>query len=196
MERREYLKNSALMFGFVVSTTAMSNFLTSCNSKKEKTSSLFFTNDELELVSHIVETILPKTSTPGALDVGVPSFMDNFIEHCFDENGKKEIRQGMVDFNTQCKKEYAKTFGELSADQKHEYLMKHQQLAPKSGMSLWGINLEPNAPKPTFYKQIKGITLFGYFTSEIIGKEHLDYQPVPGEYLACIPVGNSKISFE
>lgn len=184
------------MFGFVVSSTALSNFMISCNPSKKKHNLSFFNDEDYELISSISETILPKTNTPGATEVGVPDFIDKFIFHCFDDNGKKELKSGLQNFSDKCKADYGKNFLSLSNEEKHSYLMKHQQEAPRTGMSLWGINLEPDAPKPTFYKQIKGLTLFGYFTSETIGKDHLDYQPVPGEFLACIPVGNSKISFE
>lgn len=196
MERRAYLKNTALLLGITVSSTAISNFLISCNQPKSNNNLSFFNEDEFELISNISNTILPKTKTPGALEVGVPDFIDKFIFHCFDDNGKKEMKSGLKEFNDKCEKDFGKNFKSLSDDEKHQCLMKHQEVAPKSGMSLWGINLEPNAAKPTFYKQIKSLTLFGYFTSETIGKEYLDYQPIPGEFLACLPVGESKISFE
>jgi hypothetical protein len=55
-------------------------------------------------------------------------------------------------------------------------------------MSMWGINLEPDAPKPTFFKIIKSLTIFGFYTSEEIGRNVLSYDPVPGEYIACMPL--------
>jgi hypothetical protein len=43
--------------------------------------------------------------------------------------------------------------------------------------------------------QIKELTVIGYFTSELVGKSVLKYDPVPGRFDPCIPlaeVGNAQ----
>ena len=45
----------------------------------------------------------------------------------------------------------------------------------------------------TLYKfllSVRTYTLFGYFTSEKVGEEVLNYDPVPGRYVGCIPAKN------
>ena len=45
-----------------------------------------------------------------------------------------------------------------------------------------------------FLFSVRYYTLFGDYTSEKVGKEVLNYDPVPGSYQACIPledIGNS-----
>ncbi len=39
-----------------------------------------------------------------------------------------------------------------------------------------------------FYRQLKSMALWGYFSSEEIGMKHLNYDPIPGEYRGCIPL--------
>ena len=36
--------------------------------------------------------------------------------------------------------------------------------------------------------QVRKLSLFGFFTSEKIGKEVLSFDPIPGRYDPCIPV--------
>ena len=46
----------------------------------------------------------------------------------------------------------------------------------------------------SFYRKLKGLILLGYYSSEDIGKNVFNYDPVPGKQLGCIPladVGNS-----
>ena len=47
-----------------------------------------------------------------------------------------------------------------------------------------------------FYRQVKALTLLGYFTSKEIGKGVLVYDPIPGQYIADMPLGQTHISFE
>ncbi|WP_158655246.1 gluconate 2-dehydrogenase subunit 3 family protein [Flavivirga eckloniae] len=42
-----------------------------------------------------------------------------------------------------------------------------------------------------FLLSVKHYTLFGYFTSEKVGKEVLAYDPIPGQYQACISVDDT-----
>ena len=47
----------------------------------------------------------------------------------------------------------------------------------------------------SFFLQIKELTVVGYFTSELVGKTVLKYDPIPGRYDPCMPlseVGNAQ----
>ena len=39
-----------------------------------------------------------------------------------------------------------------------------------------------------FWRLLKELTLFGYFTSEQGATQALEYVPIPGRYDACIPL--------
>jgi hypothetical protein len=188
MNRRDYLKNTSAVLGIALSGVSMSALFVACEKEAKLTwKPVFLKPNHAELVAEIAETILPKTNTPGAKDLGVPQFIDKFIDATKDENDKAEFVKGIEDFEDRCKEKYNKSFVELDAKQRIEYLMIHEKESPKTGMSLWGINLEPNAPKPTFYKTLKSLTLFGFYTSEKVGRNILAFQDVPGEFIGCIP---------
>jgi len=189
MNRREYIKNTAAALGLTLTGISMSEILVSCQMQsKLDWKPAFFTNNQAALIAEIAETILPKTKTPGAKDMGVPQFIDKIVNDTMDQDGQKAFIDGLESFENDVKSEYNLDFISISADQKKEYLEKLDKEKPRSGLTMWGITLEKDAPKPTFFKTIKALTLFGFFTSEEIGRNVLAYDPVPGEYIGCMPL--------
>ena len=97
---------------------------------------------------------------------------------------------GINTFQTECIQKYKQPFTELSKEKKEEFLIAQDELSPKFPISMWGIMLDPHPPVITFYRRMKSMVLMVYFTSEKIGKEVLVYDPVPGDYHGCIPLGD------
>jgi hypothetical protein len=189
MNRREYIKNTAAALGLTLTGISMSEILVSCQMQsKLDWKPAFFTNNQAALIAEIAETILPKTKTPGAKDMGVPQFIDKIVNDTMDQDGQKAFIDGLESFENDVKSEYNLDFISISAERKKEYLENLDKEKPRSGLTMWGITLEKDAPKPTFFKTIKALTLFGFFTSEEIGRNVLAYDPVPGEYIGCMPL--------
>jgi hypothetical protein len=42
-----------------------------------------------------------------------------------------------------------------------------------------------------FFARMKELTWIGFFTSELIGENYLNYDPVPGVYDGCIPLDDT-----
>ncbi len=189
MNRREYIKNTALALGLGVSGVAFSEIFIACaKDAKLDWKPVFLSTNQAATIAEIAETILPKTKTPGAKELGVPQFIDKMVNDTMDAKGKEQFVKDLDAFNEVCKDKYGKNFVELEPVKREAYLLELEKENPRSGMNLWGINLEPDAPKPTFYKTVKSLTLFGFYTSESIGKNVLVYDPIPGEYMACMPL--------
>ncbi len=187
MKRNEFLKNTAATLGLAISTSSMSAIFVSCAKEaKLNWKPIFLKSNQAATIAEIAETILPKTKTPGAKDLAVPQFIDKMLNDTFDKNGQNEFVKGLETFESQCDSKYGKPFIELSQKEREEFLMIQEAENPKSGMSLWGINLEPNAAPATFYKNVKNLTLFGFYTSQQIGEKVLAFDPVPGPYIACM----------
>jgi hypothetical protein len=189
MNRRDYIKNTAAALGLSLVGVSMSEILISCKEQaKLDWKPVFFTNNQAALIAEIAETILPKTKTPGAKDMGVPQFIDVMVKETMDEAGQKELVAGLDAFEKDVELQFGHSFLKLSPEKKIECITKIDKDKPRSGLSMWGIPLENDPPKPTFFKTIKGLTLFGFYTSEDIGKNILVYDPVPGEFQGCIPL--------
>jgi len=188
MNRREYIKQTAFFLGYAVSATTIAEMMLSCKTQANLDwKPVFFDNNQANLIAEIAETILPKSKTPGAKELGVPQFIDKMLKLTSDETGQQDIIKGLEGFEKSCSDKYGKEFAELDAVQRKEFLIEQDKVSPAFPISMWGIMLDPN-PKPvTFYRRIKSMVLMGYYSSEKIGEQVLAYAPVPGQYKGCIP---------
>lgn len=189
MNRREYIKNTALFLGYAVSASAVSDLLISCqNEAKLAWKPVFLNNNQANTIAEMAETILPKTATPGAKDLGVPQFIDKMLKELLTEADQKEFVEGIESLDKRCEKDYGKVFVACEQKQKEEVLTKLDKESAKFPPSLWGIVLIEKPDPITFFRKMKSLTLMGYFTSEKVGKEILRYDPVPGTYIGCMPL--------
>ncbi|MEM1121741.1 MAG: gluconate 2-dehydrogenase subunit 3 family protein [Bacteroidota bacterium] len=193
MKRRNALKNTAVLAGSAVLFPSLATLLQSCqNQPRISWQPTFLSVDHTELLATLVDTILPKTDTPGGLDVKVDMFMDLVFSKLYNDEGQKSIVADLNAFDEKCQSKYSKNFVNLTTDQRHELLMAEEKSNAKFNGGVWGTAVGKQAPVG-FYRRMKSLALWGYFTSEEIGSEVLNYDPVPGEYRGCVPleeVGN------
>lgn len=188
MNRRDTIKSSALFLGYAVSTATLSEAFMACSQEaKLDWKPTFLTNNQAASIAEIAETILPKTKTPGAKELGVPQFIDKMLKDLLSEEEQKDFVGGLEKLEENCEKAYGKSFVECTPEQRKEFLTKLDAEAEKLPPSVWGIRLAPPSPTP-FFRRVKELTLLGYFTSQKIGKEVLGYDPIPGKYIACMPL--------
>ncbi|MEO5583294.1 MAG: gluconate 2-dehydrogenase subunit 3 family protein [Saprospiraceae bacterium] len=191
MNRREYIKHTTALLGYAVSSAAVLQLISSCQHQTSiGWSPVFFNEEQASLISEIAETILPETKTPGAKSIGVPQFIDQLYAQLLTDTDKKNLIEGMNTFQTECIQKFKKPFTQLTKEKKEEFLIAQDEQSPRFPISMWGIMLDPHPPVITFYRRIKSMVLMVYFTSEKIGKEVLVYDPVPGDYHGCIPLGD------
>lgn len=189
MDRREYFRQTAAILGLSLTGISASEILSSCQKASNLDwKPLFFTPAQVEIIAEIAETILPETATPGAKSLAVPQFIDVIIAKTMAKDAQTTFLEELKNFDDVAKERFGKKFLAMSAEQRQQYLTELDKEKPRSGMSMWGINLEPDAPKPSFFKKIKGLVLWGYFTSEEAGKNIFRYDPIPGIYEPCSPL--------
>jgi hypothetical protein len=191
MNRREYIKNTALFLGYAVSATALSDTFIAC--KSERTVNLdwkptFLTQNQARTLGEIAETILPKTKTPGAKEIGVPQFIDSVLKKLLSPAEQEDFKKGLEALESTCQSTYGKYFDECTQPQRAELLLKMDKAAAKLPPSAWGITLVKNPDPVVFFRRVKALTVSAYFTSEKIGKEILAYDPIPGPFVGCMPL--------
>ncbi len=149
--------------------------------------------EQARFVSAFVDFLLPKTETPGGLDTKADIFMDLMYAKAYDEDGQKNVVAEIEKFNADCRAKYGKVFAELGETDKAACFREHEATSPKFPQNVWGTAVGPREPVG-FYRGLKSMALWAYFSSEEIGKNVLSYDPIPGVYLGCIPlsdVGNT-----
>lgn len=175
MSRREALRRAAIFLGAALAPSVLSGALQAATeAAPANAKARFLTLRQYELVEAMAERIVPRTDTPGATDVGVPQFIDLMYGKFLSPAEKAVFAKGLEDFTAACVAAHQVGFVRLSPLQQDDMLMKGAVAAMKL--------------EKTFFHQIKELTVVGYFTSEIVGREVLHYDPVPGRFDGCVPI--------
>ncbi len=191
MTRREILQRATLTLGYAVSAPLAAAILQGCKAKPGLTYvPTFFTEDQARLVSAIVETILPKTDTPGAIEAGVPAFIDDLIGRVYDAGQQKQFVGALTKFAAEAKESIGDDFDVATAEQKLTFIKKANEDAIKAGQTAgsegwWAAGSKQERP---FILTIKELTLLGFFTSEPGATQVLQYKQVPGPFRGCVPL--------
>lgn len=185
MDRRKALKNTGLIAGATVMAPTFLSLLQSCKSEARLDwKPLFLDNDEASFISALVDTILPKTETPGALDVKVDLFLDKVFAKTYDAAAQQSLRSDIKEFNQECIDTYGDSFSNLTDSDKHAFLELAESKGGKFNKGVWGTAVgEPQTI--SFYRSLKSMAIWAYFSSEEIGKHVLNYDPIPQEYDGC-----------
>jgi hypothetical protein len=190
MNRRNAIKKTAGVVGSVALTPTLLSLLESCQSKPREGFIPKALNDEQALlISELADTLLPKTQTPGALDLNVDLFIDSFIDAVIPVEGKAEFLSQISSWDEKCRRTMGDSFTALSLDQKHKFLMEEEKNSPKYNGSVWGTAVGVQEPVG-FYRSMKSMMLWAFFSSEYVGKNMLNYDPIPGAYVGCVPLAD------
>lgn len=187
MNRRDALKNTALLGGSAVLSASLLSIIQSCKeTPRLDWQPSFLSTEHAQLVSSLVDTILPATDTPGGLDVKVDMFIDLVFNKMYDAEAQKQIVAAMDQFNEKCVSKFGEVFSELDAEQKKAVLQEEEANDPTFNSGVWGTPVGEQKPVG-FYRSFKSLAIWGYCSSEEIGKNVLNYDPIPGPYQGCIP---------
>ena len=179
MDRREALKRSAIITGFTLSSSAVLGILKGCTpTGKPSWPTRFLTDEEVPLVSSIADFILPKTDTPGALDVHVPEFIDLMMKDNYSEKEQATFHEGAAAFIIRVDDTYSSSFDKCTAEEKASIIQEVEQES-------FG-KLHESGEK-SFYLMVKELTILGFYTSDTVMQNMLDYHPIPTRYDGCIP---------
>ena len=168
MERRELLKIMALTLGgsIALPESVFAQLAEPLDPAKLK----FFTPAQRELVAAVADTIIPQTDTPGAIEAGVPGWIELLVQDCLEEADQKIITAGLSDLEDQAAKEFQKPFARLSVDERIKLLTQLENAAKHAG------------DKSAFIRQFKELTKFTYVNSELGGTSAFEYIPIPGRW--------------
>jgi len=197
MNRRQAIKNTVLAMGYTISVPSVISIFNSCTSEPSADwKPQFFSSEQSKVLGELVDTILPRTQTPGAKDLKIDQFIDGIIKRVFSEEDQQFFLKGIDAFEKECKDTNDKGFNDCSPEQRNQLLTKMEKESGKLAPTMWGFDMK-NADPSSFYRKAKELTLLGYFTSQEVGKKILVYDPVPGVYAGDINVSEvGKISFE
>jgi Gluconate 2-dehydrogenase subunit 3 len=177
MQRRTALQQLAVLLGGITLTPQLMAETIARATTGDVPAHLLPQN--LQLLAEMVDTILPDTDTPGAKAANVHNFIALVIEECVAPKDRPVFWAGLDKADADCKAmNGGKSFVDCTAAQRTAFFKKLE--AESKGQS-----------DPNFWRTLKGLTLFGYFTSEIGMTQALEYDPIPGQWVPDMKIDSN-----
>ncbi|MGI9284244.1 MAG: gluconate 2-dehydrogenase subunit 3 family protein [Pseudomonadales bacterium] len=181
MNRRELLKRSACVLGGVASGTLTHAVLAGVDGRA-KIENPLLNAGQRSAVAAIAELIIPQTDTPGAIEAGVPHFIELMVSDWYTPTERKIFLSGLKALGQFCLASDKKDFVACSTEQQIAAL-QHAEQESKSyngeQAQFMSNAVDENTP---FFTKIKELTVLGYYTSEVGAKQELNYNPMPMKY--------------
>jgi gluconate 2-dehydrogenase gamma chain len=196
MNRRELLQRVAMLMGGAISAPAALAVLNGCSPKPGATwQPLFLSKEEGAMVEDVADLIVPRTTTPGARDVGVPAFVDVILKDVYPAEDQARFISGLRDFDAEAQRVHGKPFLQLPQTQRMSFLQQVHDAAAADEKVQADKEVPAGERKRPFILMMKELTLLGFFSSQVGATQVLQYVAVPGGFQACIPIaqaGNGK----
>lgn len=176
MKRRSAILGILGITGLGVASYAGFNFFKGSTSHSRKTLPKY-----MELISELVDVIIPTTDTPGAKTANVQQYIVNYMEDCASHKEYNNFINGLNELQEECLNTYNSSFETCSMQQKVELIAHLDRNFDPSGILT---KIDTKLRGRSFYNILKTLTIEGYCTSKIGATQHLAYVSIPANYEA------------
>ncbi|EEB78401.1 hypothetical protein GPB2148_117 [marine gamma proteobacterium HTCC2148] len=201
MNRREFLQCAAILVSGasasqlgVALTQEQQVYLAAAPDYNQGATRLL--NDaQRKTIAAMCEIVIPRTDTPGAIDAGVPRFIELMATDWLNDEERTIFLAGLADLEASVAADYGSSFDELDAAQQ---LALMEDLEAKASESSWydfantRRDFVSDAP---FICQLKELTIWGFFTSEKGGTQVLRYNAMPMYFDGDVPLSPDQSSW-
>ena len=180
LTRREAIQRAVALLGVAIAPSILAGVAraqaaaTSAAGTGAAGRPVHLTPAQFAIVAAAAERILPRTDTPGAIDVGVPAFVDLMVGEFMTAEEKRLFIDGLAEVDAASQAAHRRAFVQVEPAQQDMLLRRIAEVS--------------QAKERTFFHQLRELTLLGYFTSEQVGKHVTNYDPIPGVYRGCVPI--------
>lgn len=174
INRRTALKQMAV----VSAAIAVAPSLVSCGNKPSLLfKSISITKEEEEMLTALADTIIPKSNTPGAVEVNAHLYSAKMIDDCMAKNDQTKWLSGLRKFAAMAE-EKSKDFNDMNKEEREQFLVPFEEKKITDGDLVY------------FYETTKYLTINGYTTSEYYLTQQ-GFSLIPGRFQGCVAVGIS-----
>lgn len=183
MERRELLKMMAASVGATMAVPESA--FARLGDPFDPSELNFFRPSQRAQVAMIAEAIIPETDTPGAIEAGVPGWIEVIVKDCYEPADQEVIINGLADLMRRCQEQHGKNISQLTGEEQVAFLnkMNNDTLAEKRAAQKAG-----KPQRKTFLEQFKELTKLCYVSSEVGATQSFDFMLVPGKWVASMPL--------
>ena len=176
LTRRQALKAALLLIGGSIATAQMGLFSGRLAAMEKDSQPQFFKADQYSALVRICDLIIPETDTPGALSAGVPGTIDLMLTSWASPEIRERYSEGLDHINELAMEGMSAKFAACPEDQQIDLLQTLDDEAFAEG-----------APD-SFFKELKKMVLFAYYSSEEGATIELKFDRIPGDYRGCVPL--------
>ena len=175
MNRRKTIKQLVIAGGGLIT---LPQWIVSCGISDSPTHQTLFSQGEQELISSVVDTIIPAGNpiaigSTGALSVGVDKYLIKLIDDCFEKEVQDNVKAQLKALSVSAQSLHHKSFASCPQEERQQMLFKFSS--------------SNNKAEKDFFDLIKAETIRGFNTSQKV-MEHLGYKIAPGHYYGCVEV--------
>lgn len=176
IDRREAIKQVVALLGGALGATSFNSVVAAVANGLSEYQPRVLDDGQFSLLARICDLAIPETDTPGALEARVPQFIDLMLSEWAAEETRQHYRDGIGLIDKFALEQVFAPFLECSEGQQTDLLLV-----------LDGDN-DTGEPAFSFFRELKKLVLYGYYTSEPGATIELHYQRVPGSYQGCVPL--------
>lgn len=139
-----------------------------------------FTPHQVATLERATELIIPATDTPGAREARVTEFIAVIVGEWDTAADRDRFMRGLGTLDERARSQFGKDF--VAGSETDQVV-----LLTALDNEVQAMVTRPEDREENFYRRLKGLTLYGYYTSEVAAQEELHLQVIPGRYDGCAP---------
>lgn len=155
----------------------------------------FLNDGQRKIIAAMAEVIIPRTDTPGAIDAGVPNFIELMAADWFNDQEREIFMAGLSDIETRIPEEYGKPLDQLSAEKQLAIMEDMESAASDSSWYEFANTQREFISDAPFICQLKELTIWGFFSSEVGSTQVLRYNAMPMYFDGEIPLSPDESSW-
>lgn len=155
----------------------------------------YFSPAQRKIVAAMTEVIIPRTDTPGAIDAGVPKYIELMAAHWLNDDERAIFDAGLADIENRIPQEFGSSFDQLPDAQQLQIMEALEDTASDSEWYDFGNTLRVFISDAPFICQLKELTVWGFFTSQEGASQVLRYNPMPMYFDGDTPLASDESSW-
>ena len=134
----------------------------------------FYSEPEMRLVTRVSDLLIPRTETPGALDVNVPGFLDGLMTEWASADTQREHRASLAQLHVELDRLAGGAFVSTTERQAEAALATFDQ------------EVYSGAREDSGYRNLKSLIAQSYFATEAGALQEQGWVAVPGRWDPCV----------
>lgn len=184
MQRRDFLQIAVLLGG--ISASGLVRALTQ-TADAAPVAQRVLSEAQRAQIAVLAERVIPRTDTPGAIDAGVPAFIEQILTRWYTDTEYRIFMQGLDTLEQQAQQRFGNAYAACNEEQQN-LLLAEQEVHARDQQRLHPPPQASAADKPLidqeapFFSKLKELVVVGYYTSEVAAQSEMVYLPIPNAY--------------